>query len=310
MALTIIPAVWEDFIVNLMPQANNAINQGLTKIIEDPSIRDKDTSWRRPYLKSLDSVSTGTTRVTTSTTVTYAALNDYSEVFPIVHGYGAIAQHDLNTITQGIDAMQLIAPQIAEKNLKDIQGMLKYMTDGIYGTSGVLEATHVKDYSSVAITPEHIDEAAEWALGENWEKCDKIYLHTTVKRALQDDIKGHLTTLANGQTVLREYLGQYQIITNNTICAPVGGVYKTWIAGGNPFTIGYQRALALEASRNAATFEDRLQWTYHIGFGLDGVSMTTDNNNPSDAELQDVANYTKVAEQDRNILLVQLKTLV
>ena len=59
-------------------------------------------------------------------------------------------------------------------------------------------------------------------------------------------------------------------------------------------------------SRNAATFEDRLQWTYHAGVGLDGVSMTADADNPDDGELQDVANYTKVAEVDRNILMVKL----
>jgi hypothetical protein len=315
MAITIYPQVWEPFIFNQLVYQNNILNQGLVQIVNDPAIRAGDVTWRNPFYKSLDALANDDETITTSLSITYQSLTDDSELYPILHKVGNFTVHDYNKVTQGVDPMRAFAPQIAGRMLKQMQGRIGKLLTGVFNTTdGVLgqgAGTQTVDKSALApdIAPEFIDEAAETYHGEANELFTGIIMHSAKFRSLKAQIQSVLTTLADGSQVMQNYFGKYRILQNNTICAPTAGKYPTYIYGGSPIVVGYQQALSLESSRDAQTLTDRIQWQYHYSPGVKGVSMTANNSNSSDANLILGTNYTKTAEDTKNILIAQLITL-
>lgn len=314
MAVTIFPQVWEPFIYNQLVYQNNLFNQGLIQVVNDPAIRAGDVTWRNPFYKSLDSLANDDETITTSLSITYQGLTDDSELYPILHKVGNFTVHDLNKVEQGTDPMLRFAPQIAGRMLKQMQGRVAKVISGVFNTTnGVLgqgAGTLTTDYSGFAITPEMIDEAAQAYHGEAGELFTGLIMHSRVYRALKKEIQSTLTTLADGSQVVNNYFGKYRILLNDTICAPTAADYPTYVFGGSPIVVGYQQALSLETSRDAGTLTDRIQWQYHYSPGVRGVSMTSNNNNSSDANLILGTNYTKTAEDSKNILMAQLITTV
>lgn len=311
MAVTIYPQVWEPFIFNQLVYQNNVVNQGLVEIVNDPAIRAGDVTWRNPFYKSLDALANDDETITTSLSITYQGLTDANALYPVLHKVGNFTVHDYNKVVQATDPMRAFAPQIAGRMLKQMQGRLGKLITGVFNTTnGVLGSTHTTDYSGVSILPEHIDEAIQVPLGEAGTQITGLVMHSAVYRALKKQIQSTLTTLADGSTAVVNYFGNLRVLINDTICAPTGNDYPTFMFGGNPLIVGYQQALSLETSRDAQTLTDRIQWQYHYSPGIKGVSMTANNSNSSDANLILGTNYTKVAEDDKNILMTQLITTV
>jgi hypothetical protein len=314
MAVTIYPQVWEPFIYNQLVYQNNLVNQGLVEIVNDPAIRAGDVTWRNPFYKSLDALANDDETITTSLSITYQALTDDSVLYPVLHKVGNFTVHDYNKVVQATDPMRAFAPQIAGRMLKQMQGRIGKVISGVFNTTnGVLGQganSMTTDYSGVAILPEHIDEAIQVPLGEAGTLITGIIMHSAVYRSLKKQIQSVLTTLADGSTAVNMYFGNLRVLINDTICAPTGVDYPTYMFGGNPIIVGYQQALSLETSRDAQTLTDRIQWQYHYSPGIKGVSMTSNNSNSSDANLALGTNYTYKAEDAKNILMTQLITTV
>jgi hypothetical protein len=307
MALSIVPQVWEPFIANSLTYLNNIQNQGLVSIVTNAAITAGDVTWRNPKLKSLNELAADDVQLTTSTTLSPQALTDYQELYPVLHRADGISIHDLNKIEMGVDAMQMLAPQIAQRNLNQMQKKLVSFTKGAFAT--VLATSHTHDKSNAGITPMAIYEAGMTIHGEAMTLLNKVIMHSKIFYDLQASIEQKLTVNADSSTLPAFYLGDKRVIINDTLCAPASGVYPTYICGGSPWVIGYQKSLALETYRSPLTFTDSLQWTVHYAVGLTGVSMTSNNSNPTPGTLETGSNYTSVAPTVNSIPLVRLLTL-
>jgi hypothetical protein len=318
MALTIIPQVWSDWVTTEMLNVSNIV---LSPYVEfDPIGRriEKDILMRIPKFKSLDILGDDEV-ITSSTTLSPSALEDYSELAPIVRRGKAVAVTDVEIQERGVDPLTLLAPQIAQRNLKQMQKVLKAVIDGVF--AGPLATSHTYDISGAAdpkIDAGPIEDALQTILGEVGSNFNAMIMHSKVAADLKK--KGLTYTafaptytdglITNGEILT--YWGK-KIIVNDTICAPFGTQpkYPTYLIAGTPFYIGWQKELTINNQFNPAVGGGRneIYWYAHYAVGMRGVSFTAGINNPTNTQLALATSWTKVAPDDKLIPIVRLVTL-
>jgi hypothetical protein len=152
-------------------------------------------------------------------------------------------------------------------------------------------------------------------LGEKMTDLTGIVMHSKVfGDALKDGLANYQATneLINGiyRTGMIPYMMGKKVWLNDAMCAATASVYPTYLVGGQPWYIGFQRNIEFETARAAYTAggTDDLLVRYHYCPHIKGVSYTGTDMNATAAQLATTTNWTQTA-LDKNIKLVQLKTL-
>jgi hypothetical protein len=304
----IIPTYQSDWVFNGLSYLNNIQTAGVVQLINAPSITKGDTHWRNPKVKSLNELAANDIQMTTSSTLTPQALTDYTEIFPVLHRQDGITVRDFNNIEAGVDFGAGVLNQIPGRVLNQTQIMIAAMLKGIYITSGALNTSHVYDMTGYAMTPMMVYDAAESKLGEADQLLNKVIMHSKVKIKLAGQIENKVTTQVNGGTLVTSWLGDKQVIVNNTICATLGdNVYPTYICGGSPILMGWQKNINLESQRTITTKSTAWSWDYHYAVGMSGVTYAGAAN-PASTVLDDAASWTSTAPTANSVLCVQLLT--
>ncbi|MCX7909593.1 MAG: major capsid protein [Ignavibacteria bacterium] len=319
MALTIAQPVWSDWIVTEMVNLNNIISSPYVEFDPNVILAERGPSIRIPKLKSLDAIGDDE-RITSSTTLTPKALEDYVEIAPIIRRGNAISITDVEILTSGVDPLKLLAPQIAQYNIRQIQRPIKSVINGVFAVA--LASSHTYDNRSngdgkIDVGP--IEDAVQSVLGETADSLTGLILHSKVaadlkKKSLTNSIlapvfnDGLITT-----GVVLTYWGK-RIIVNDTICAPFteDGVvtYPSYLLAGTPVYVGWQKSLNIYTDFDPATGggTNKIFWYAHYAIGFRGVSFNGNIENPTDAQLADGSNWTKVAPDNKLIRVVRLLT--
>jgi len=319
MALSVQPQIWSDWVVTEMVQIANILLSPYVEFDTGASIKPGDILLRIPKLKSLDVIGDDV-RVTKTTTLTPNELEDYLELAPIIRTGNAIQITDVEIISKGIDPLQSLAPQIARYNINQIQKKVKAVFDGVFASA--LATSHTYNASGSGdgkIDAGPIEDALQSVLGETSEEMTGMIMHSKVAADLKK--KGLTWTIlapvfsdgliTKGQ--IPTYWGK-RIIVNDTICSPwtEEGVtyYPTYILGGQPVYVGYQKALNIYSDFDPATGggTNKLFWYTHYAIGFRGVSFSGAIDNPTLQQLATGNNWTKVAPDDRLIRVVRLIT--
>lgn len=317
MALTIIPQVWSDWVVTEMVNLANVITSPYVEFDPNAVIQEKDILYRIPKFKSLDVIGDDV-RITPTTTITPQNLEDYTEIAPIVRRGNGIQVSDVEIIERGVDPLRLLAPQIAQYNLRQMQKLVKAVIDGVFASA--LASSHTYDNRNNGdgkIDAGPIEDAVQSVLGETAEILTGLILHSKVAADLKK--KGLTYTafapvfsdglITNGQIPM--YWGK-RIIVNDTICAPYddNGVttYPVYLLAGTPVYVGWQKALNIYSDFDPSTGGglNKIFWYAHYAIGFRGVSFTANINNPTAAQLATGSNWTKVAPDNKLIPVVRL----
>lgn len=314
MAETIIPQVWQDFLTNEIVYTNNVISQGMVKI--NPVAKIGDVRIRKPILKSLGSLTADTVR-SAGASLTTQALTDYSQLFPVLARWKGVYSYGITSELKNDDALAKLIPQIAESMNLDIQTAIVNLINGAFTTA--LATSHTYDVSgaggSGAFSYDAVSTAGATKLGEAMTNLTGIIMHSKV---YNDALLLGMVQFINGvygQNMLAT--GQIPTIfglkvwVNDTLCAGTTAngltTYPSYLVGGQPIELTWQKKLTMENYREPLGDKNHVIWHFTYGIGIDGVSYTDAQDNPTNAQLAS-GTYSKVAENDKNIKLVKLIT--
>lgn len=320
MALTINPDEWRSWIVNMMQPLNDVFNQGFVQLDTGADIPAKGIVGQIPVLHSLAD-DADDEAIAAGTTVTPTGFTDHSEVFPIVYRGKGWTIDNVTQSTSGNNPLASTQGQIALYFTRQNQKKIVAMINGLFAANGALVATHQSDKSAEADPSiqynggQYIVDASESILGEQWQDVDTIICHSKVASML---IKGGLTGTMQS-LIFRDnaiqtgnvttFLGK-KVVINNTLCAPTGNVYPTYITVGQPVYVGFRKQLDVFPYFNPAVGggSNQIFCYTSYGVGMRGVTWSAGTYNPSTANLSTAGNWTKVAQSVKDIKLIQLKT--
>ena len=207
-----------------------------------------------------------------ATDITPQAVTDFIQRGVVVRGMGALKDVDVDRVSTGVDALPIVVPQIAEAVARLTQDSLVAALKGAFESA--LASTHVADVSTVGdglISYENIINSTQSILGEAQRLTKIIVLHSKVENDL---LKSHSIVYVNagslGERAITEgvvptFAGK-RVIVNDTLCAPTGEVYPTYILPPEPLYLWWQRSVTLEEDKdilkNGGEYYLKFAWDY------------------------------------------------
>ncbi|MEJ2658180.1 MAG: major capsid protein [Desulfobacterales bacterium] len=183
-------------------------------------------------------------------------------------------------------------------------------------SAGALKDSHVLDVAvttgtKVELTVNSVVDAL-LKLGDSLESLTGIAMHsvtfgTLYKAKLIDYVQTSNADVDLGHVRIPTFLGR-EVIIDDTL--PVDNsvadypIYTTFLFGRGAGYVGYQRALMTEKDRDILAFNDILSTSVHFGVHLKLVKWNTTTVNPANTDLQNPANWLKVAKDDKMIKFV------
>jgi len=313
MAISIVPQVWQSFVLELLPRLNNIINQGFVQMDTAPAPGDQLV--RMPILENIYNVASPST-ITTSSTLTASALTDHQENAVVTHREFALKLDGLNPVIQGTNLLQKIGTQISAAMIKDQQTHLAAVATGVFATA--LATTHTYDVSAIGagtIDEKVIIDALQTTIGEALTDIDGIMVHSKVYADLVKlgfILSYNAPVFVNGVITTGEvptFMGK-KVAVNDTFCESSSGTYPTFLMSGQPFYLGMQQNLTVEPWYEALTGggTNSIIARWHNAFGFRGVSYTGSTMNPATSDLSAGANWTTKASDAKLIKCVKLVT--
>lgn len=318
MALT--PLV-KDFISNYITEALvplvNEMNEGSVDI--DTSNRFITPEGDFAKVRNLNDISGITERQVTSATNmddNKYAFSDYLDTAVIVHrGLDPLPTNEIEKLRTGMNPIDEVRSQVPEMVARKIQTTFVNVINGVFATA---LAANDEDYSTEGdglISDKALTDLPILTMGENASKINRIRVHSYVYNdMLNQKLVKFVPGSALGDEIARTgviptYLGKI-ISINDTLCAAVGGLYPTYLMGGKPLYLGWQRAMRFDEKHDAAVGggQDLLYIYYDYCCHIKGVKWNQTTANPTNAQLATAAYWTLVADANRiNIMRVWTK---
>lgn len=312
------PDLFSPFMQEQIPRKNNMLSSGIVQIISShPQLTQSGEFFTMPIQKHMENIG-DIERVTTTTTLTLNALDDFSEQVVVCHGGKAVKEEILNDILRGAEGLRQVAPQITEYWSNQYQD---YVVSAIKGATDSDSAA--REYDATGVGDGSLDLAAvnkgRELLGETGAELNALIVHSSVLYKLASDGPGIDYTVPEtfGETVLTTgtipVFNGMQVVVNDTLCAPTGSTYPSYLVSreAQPFWLGFQRSLRMLEDTNillgggqnqVAMYSD---FAPHVkGFTFDVASIK----NPTKAQLETSTNWTKVGETE-NIKYVRVLSL-
>jgi hypothetical protein len=300
-----------------MLRKNNITANGLVQIDTAPPFIRGGERFKIPVQYSLDN-HTGMERITAATTVTPESIDD-SQIYVFSTEIGAgLTATEFESIRRGGNANSQLAGQIATKTSNTIQEYMKYALDGIFdGTAGALK-DNIYDGTSEDggyINMRNIGKA-KLKLGERGVDLNTIIVNSNVYQDLYEQGLTYVPATQYAESIVKtgtipQFLN-LRVLVNDTIATETStgsGVYNSFLAGGSPFYLAYQKNLRMYDDFNPAvgggTYE--MYWYVDFGVAVNGVSYKSATMNPATTVLQTAASWEAI-EQLQNIPLVCLQT--
>lgn len=296
-----------------MAQKNNILASGLVFVEGNPVFAGGGSYMTVPYLASLDGM-TAMERITGSTTITPQTFDNFEVTTPIIYrGAGIrVANYELNR--EGlVKALGLHSSQVNEFYNQDVQGVLKSVLKGAFGSSSGVYSTHVLDYTTTGfgtLGKQAVSKARQ-LLGETGTKFNKMIVHSDVYADIEDACVSYDSTQypdsVVAQGTVKVFMGM-QIVINDTICEPTDGNYPVYLAYGTPLYLGFQVNMemydifdpALAGGTHSVYFYAR------YGVGLSSLSFDKNSTNPTNTTLEDSTKYTFPFSSPQQLTMVKL----
>jgi hypothetical protein len=287
------------------PEKLNLLQTGALRLDTNPIFTTGNTHTRKGRVYDLTADQTPTA----ATDLTVNALSSYSLTSPIIRRAQSYGNEDLASVAGGED-VDALARDIAA-NLAHNQAywteyrLFKYVVPAIFGSGGILNATHVVNESD-AVFDYTMVAAALKLMGENFGLLNTLIMHSTVYHGAQ------ISTMLTAQPAydaIPDYrsqavtyqgnIGNMRVFINDRVYE-TGGVYDTIVCAPGTMFAATQIAGQIEYERKATLAAGTDVWInrYAHALGVEGVTYAgaagTTIGGITDATLQATASWAKI----------------
>jgi hypothetical protein len=269
--------------------------------------------------------------LTDSTSLTPGKITADKQVGVILHRGRAFEARDLAAIAAGSDPMAAIGAKVADYVAHQRQKDLLSCLTGVFGSlntntssSAFFDLTIDSESGDTptALSPRHVAEARA-ILGDQGDKLAAVCMHSKIyydlveRRAvdyvLATDVTGGNATAsggtiapAYGNPTVPTYMGLRVIVSDDVPTAGSGASteYGTFFFTSGAVASGEQLAMQTETDRDILAKSDAMSIDLHYCYHPVGAKWGVTTSNPTRAQLETVANWSKVYEL-KNIGIVR-----
>lgn len=242
-----------------------------------------------------------------------------AQIAPVLYRGTGASYTDLSAIIAGDSPATSLLNSFSNYTTRSDQAILQAIIDALFDSNGgILSGTHVSDQSANSgkasvISPEMVIDARS-LLGTSRTKLAVIAMHSKVKTELEKQnttTKNYIRASDSGNA-FDTYLGM-RVVEDDSLLPDANDVYSTYMYATGSFgrnTATPRDLVTYEPDRQAAKGNNmlyvrraRVIHPFGIKFNSQSVSALT----PTNADLKNAANWTKVADDDKKIGIVCLK---
>lgn len=314
LANVIVPALWNKYVIERTAELSALFQSGLVQTVEEMGTiaGEGGNLINMPFWQDL----TGDDEVVsaTGTALTVNAIDSEQDKAVIFARGKAWGVNELAAHLSGSDPAAAIGDLVAAYWARRQQAVTVSILEGLFGTGGALEATHLLDATGVsganAISASNMLDAQQ-LLGDAKGRLTAVAMHSATENALA---KLNLITYiqpSESSPRVPVYMGK-QVVVDDGLPTYSGDVFDTYLFGAGAFgyaEVSNSKLTMTEMDRDALAGEDILINRRHFVLHPRGVAFSATaptGGGPTNATLATPATWTRVYEA-KNIRIVCLR---
>jgi hypothetical protein len=314
----IIPEVFTPYVIEQTTQRDAFLASGVVQPMAELNASEGGDFINVPFWKA--NLSGDFEVLSDSTSLTPGKITADKQVGVILHRGRAFEARDLAALAAGSDPMAAIGAKIADYIANQRQKDLLSCLAGVFGSLGSTSSSAAffgltidgeSGDTPTTLSPRHVAEAKS-LLGDQGDKLAAIAMHSKVYYDLVErkaidyvstaEVRGTTTTQSGGSLVAA-YSGSVDVPTYCGLRVIVSddvqvdsNEYATYFFTQGAVASGEQMAMQTETDRDILAKSDAMSIDLHYCYHPVGAKWAVTTTNPTRAQLETVANWSKVYE--------------
>ncbi len=325
----IIPEVFTPYVIEQTTQRDAFLASGVVQPMAELNATEGGDFINVPFWKA--NLSGDFEVLTDSSSLTPGKITADKQIGVILHRGRAFEARDLAALAAGSDPMAAIGTKIADYVANQRQKDLLSCLTGVFGSLNTNTSSSAffdlcidseSADTPTALSPRHVAEARA-ILGDQGDKLTAVAMHSkvyydlverkAVDYVLASDASGGGATASGGSIApaygnvqVPTYMGLRVIVSDDVPTAGSGASteYGTFFFTAGAVASGEQLAMQTETDRDILAKSDAMSIDLHYCYHPVGAKWGVTTVNPSRAQLETVANWSKVYEL-KNIGIVR-----
>lgn len=322
----IIPEVFTPYVIEQTTQRDAFLASGVVQPMAELNAQEGGDFINVPFWKA--NLSGDFEVLTDSTSLTPGKITADKQVGVILHRGRAFEARDLAALAAGSDPMAAIGAKIADYIANQRQKDLLSCLAGVFGTLGTTTSAAAffdltidgeSGDTPTTLSPRHVAEARS-LLGDQGDKLTAIAMHSKVyydlverkaidyvtaadvrvtpDSSMPDAFGGSIAAAYAGNNSVPTYMGLRVIVSDDVQTAGSGATteYATYFFTQGAVASGEQMAMQTETDRDILAKSDAMSIDLHYVYHPVGAKWAVTTTNPTRAQLETVANWSKVYE--------------
>jgi len=319
----IIPEVFTPYVIEQTTQRDAFLASGVVQPLAELNATEGGDFINVPFWKA--NLSGDFEVLTDSTSLTPGKIQADKQVGVILHRGRAFESRDLAALAAGSDPMAAIGAKIADYIANQRQKDLLSCLGGVFGSLGSTSSSAAffgltidgeSGDTPTTLSPRHVAEARS-LLGDQGDKLAAVAMHSKVYYDLVErkaidyvtetdarltssvtDFVGGSIAGAYGSPTVPTYMGLRVIVSDDVQTDGSGSSteYATYFFTQGAVASGEQMAMQTETDRDILAKSDAMSIDLHYCYHPVGAKWAVTTANPTRAQLETVANWSKVYE--------------
>jgi hypothetical protein len=316
----IIPEVFTPYVLEQTTQRDAFLASGVVQPLAELNASEGGDFINVPFWKA--NLSGDFEVLSDSSSLTPGKITADKQVGVILHRGRAFEARDLAALAAGSDPMAAIGAKIADYVANQRQKDLLSCLGGVFGSLGSTSSSAAffdltidgeSGDTPTVLSPRHVAEARA-LLGDQGDKLaamcvhSKVYYDLVERRAIDfiyDNTGAPDTAAAQGSTApafgsvaVPTFMGLRVIVSDDVQTAGSGSTteYATYFFTQGAVASGEQMAMQTETDRDILAKSDAMSIDLHYCYHPVGAKWAVTTTNPTRAQLETVANWSKVYE--------------
>jgi hypothetical protein len=319
----IIPEVFTPYVIEQTTQRDAFLASGVVQPMAELNATEGGDFINVPFWKA--NLSGDFEVLTDSTSLTPGKIQADKQVGVILHRGRAFESRDLAALAAGSDPMAAIGAKIADYIANQRQKDLLSCLGGVFGSLGSTSSSAAffgltidgeSGDTPTTLSPRHVAEARS-LLGDQGDKLAAVAMHSKVYYDLVErkaidyvtetdarltssvtDFVGGSIAGAYGPVSVPTYMGLRVIVSDDVQTDGSGSSteYATYFFTQGAVASGEQMAMQTETDRDILAKSDAMSIDLHYCYHPVGAKWAVTTANPTRAQLETVANWSKVYE--------------
>jgi hypothetical protein len=325
----IIPEVFTPYVIEQTTQRDAFLQSGVVQPLAELNATEGGDLINVPYWKA--NLSGDFEVLSDSSSLTPGKIQADKQIGVILHRGRAFEARDLAALAAGSDPMAAIGNKIGAYIANQRQKDLLSALSGVFGSINANDSNSAlfglcidsaSGDSPTALAPKHVAKAKA-LLGDAGDKLTAVAMHSKVyydlvERKLVDYVLAadtNATATASGGSIAGAYSGNgsvptycgLRVIVSDDVATTGSGSsteYSTYFFTQGAIASGEQAGMQMETDRDILAKSDAMSIDLHYCYHPVGTKWAVTTTNPTRAQLETVANWSKVYET-KNIGIVR-----